>query len=66
MKQQCFAWFVAVDTIDGKVTRQAVYIVAAFTERSARRQARAAHGKQGTITRVGPIDYAHAWRAEMY
>ncbi len=35
--------------------------VAAFTERSARIQARKRLGKTVTIDRVGLVEYAHAW-----
>ena len=57
MKEQARFWFV-----HARNSRETVNLaVAAFTERSARVQARKRLGPRFTITEVGSVDYAHAW-----
>lgn len=46
---------------DFDARREICLAVAAFTERSARMQARKRLGKAAIIKEVGPVQYAHAW-----
>ncbi len=56
-------WFVHV-RLTLKPARKVAYIVAAYTERSARVQARKRLGKGPVITEVNRVPYAHAWRID--
>lgn len=59
MKKQCGFWFVHAKAKNG---HEAVNVaVAAFTERSARMQARRCIGAGFYIKEANPICYAHAW-----
>ncbi len=56
-KPQTLFWFVHANY----GAKGVCFAVAAFTERSARVQARKQLGPKGVITDVQPVPYAHAW-----
>lgn len=59
MKEQTRFWFVHAKAQNP--TESVALAVAAFTERSARRQVRRTLGKGFVIVDVSPIPYPHAW-----
>ncbi len=56
-------WYVHVRLTE-KPRRDAGYIVAAFTERSAKVQTRKRVGSTAKILDANPVAYAHAWRID--